>query len=144
MSFFHTLRSKRTWIALGFALLTAWILLALGALLMVKGVISQEIQGGWIYASYILAGVVGAWVGSQRGKGALTAALTVAALLLVTVCAVSLLVPGGGRFDTGLWQFAVSILSGSVLGGVLRAGKKGNAKRRKRPAVMRRAPLKRR
>ncbi|MBO4854598.1 MAG: hypothetical protein J5482_05635 [Oscillospiraceae bacterium] len=142
MSVMRTLRGKRTWIALGCAVLTAAALLALGALLMVKGVISQEMQRNWIFGSYGLAGLTGAWIGSERGKGTLSAALTVAALFLVVICAASLLFPEGGRFGAGGWQFALCILAGSLLGGVLRAGKKGRAPRRKRSPAVRRVPLK--
>ena len=140
MSFLHTLRSRKTWIGLGCAVLTALALVALGALLLVKGVVPQSAQRSWIFASYALSGLAGAWIGSRRGKGTLASALTVAALFLAVISFISLLFPEGGRFGAGGWQFALCTLAGALLGGVLRAGKSSKSPRRKRLPAARRAP----
>ena len=123
-----TVLGKQTWIGLATSVIMLLVCIMLGALLIVKGVLSPSMQPVWVYASCALAAFVGSLV-SRKGKGttggsALAATLLLYGLLWIVALASSKPLDFGAH---GLW------ITGAVLGGGLLAGiiRKGSSRKKR-------------
>lgn len=131
MPLWDVFREKGLWIGLGAAALTVVLLCALGALAVVKGVLPQQSQTGWICGSYVLAGLIGAWIAGRNGKATLLRGLILGVLMVVIAWGISLLFSNGLDLAHGGWKLALAALAGCMAAGILRAGG-GKGKRRRR------------
>ena len=131
MSVWETLRTKRLWIAVGISAAALLMLWAVGALLIEKGTVPPKMQNEWIAGSCIVAGITGGYLISRKRKGGVTAALIMAAVLIGLGLIITWTVFGGVSFKEGGWKNMLFLLAGSLLAGLITAGRGGNGRRKK-------------
>lgn len=132
MPLLDIMRSKRLWIGLGAAALALLVMCALGALLVVKGILRQESQMGWICAGYVVSGLLGTWVAARGEKGTLLRAVILALLMVLVAWVVSLTCSNGLNFAEGGWKLLLAILAGCLAAGIMTGGGKSGKRRHRR------------
>ena len=136
MSHFDILRKRGFWVALAVSAAVLLILWSLGALLIVKGTVSQDVMSGWICGSFFLAGLTGGVLAAKGRSGGMTAALTMAACIIILSILAAWILYGGVSLAGDGWKNMVCTVLGGGSAGLL-AARKGKAHSRKR-AVKRR------
>lgn len=139
MSVIELLRTKKLWIALCVSVFTLIIMCAVGAAMILGGVISEKGQSNWIYVSYLTASLLGGLIASRAGKGRMILSLLNSLLLILIVLLFTLIFDGGIRMTAETWKIIPSVCAGGVLAGVLSAsmGKRTSRKKRAAPRLQR-------
>ena len=106
---------KRTWLGLGFALVLALALDALGALLLARGMVPMAAARAWTLGSWAAGGFCGTRMAVRAECGSLPVAAAVGLAAWQTA---------GFR-----WDVTAAVFGGPLLAGLLRPGK---AKKRSR------------
>ena len=123
MSVLGAILGKRTWLGAGAILLSAAAGCALGALLVVKGVLPETGALAWSCGCWVLASFAGARLAVRgRGDGTLTAALAaaLAAYLLAWLAGVAL---GDPSFREGGLYLTAALFAGAAAAGLLGGGR---------------------
>ena len=128
------LLGKRTWLGILLAFAVTLLLDAVGALLLVKGVLPVSVMTGWSVGSWALGSFAGVRISLRPDCGSLPVALAAALLIYGIVWAVGL-----SAYDTAGFRLGVTaaVFGGGLLAALLpkRAGKRrnrqGRGKRRK-------------
>lgn len=131
MPLLEIIRSKKLWIGLGVAALVVLVTCALGALGVVKGILPQKSEMGWICGSYVVSGLIGTWIAAKGEKGTLLRALIFALLMLVIIWVISLTCSNGVRLTDGGWKLASAAVAGCLAAGIMTGGRKSKTKRHK-------------
>ena len=124
------LLGKNTWIGVLTALSAGLAVDAIGAGLMVRGVMPEA--PGWVYGAYAIGGFIGVRLAVRGKTGTLLRALTVCLLAGIVVCLIGMAVYGGicfGRHGAGV---LAGLLCGSLCGGMLGGGNAGGRKGKKK------------
>lgn len=131
MSVIDILRKRRFWIALVVSVIILLILWAIGALLIVKGSLPQDVLTGWVCGSYLAAGLAGGVLAGRKENGGMTIALMLAVLMILISILAAWILYGGVSLADGGWKTMVFTLFGAALAGTFSARKgKGKVRRR--------------
>ena len=136
MSVIGILRSKRVWIGLAVSVIILIIMGALGAALIVSGVISESGQFRWICGSYLAASLVGGLIARKGSGGSMISTMTNMILLMLFIVLLSLILYGGISLSSGEWRILPFAVAGAVLAGLLGMKKGGKKTWKKRAASM--------
>lgn len=138
MSVWRVMVEKRTWLGIGTVLVTELLLLMLGALLTLRAVLPSDGAMTWCCVSWGVAACAGARLalrGREDGRLPVVLAVAVGAYLLIWVAALAL---GGADFSNGGLPFALCLLGGALLAGLLPTRLPAGRRKKKRPAVRKR------
>lgn len=115
---------KRTWLGLGFALVLALALDALGALLLARGMVPMAAARAWALGSWAAGGFCGTRMAVRAECGSLPVAAAVGLGLYGIVWTVGLAAWQTAGFR---WDVTAAVFGGPLLAGLLRPGKAKNA-----------------
>ncbi len=127
MPLWNGIRARETWIGVGAATLTVLLLNALGAWVIVGGIVPESWAEKWVCAVYVLAGALGTWIASGKGRGAAVRGLLICLLSLALIWVSSLLVSNGTKLSEGGWKLPAAVAAGCAGAVFLRTMKRGGA-----------------
>ena len=132
MSLTEVLRTKRLWIAPAASVATLILSCALGAMLVLKGVISEDGQFIWSCACDLAAALIGGLIACKGQKGSMLFALSNTGLVMILVLLSAWIVCGGVSLSNGGWKLLLFTAIGGLIAGLLGAkrGKRGKTKRK--------------
>lgn len=135
MSFFQFLRSRRTWIGALLFVLACVLLDALGALLIVRGILPMTSETAWVWGSAGAAAFcTGLYV--MNGSAVLPMSGTLWSILMLLLISAGSLCPGRIVWGKSTLVTAGTMLAGLILAGLMSRGGSGKHRKRagKRPA----------
>lgn len=116
---------------MGLSLLILVILWGLGALLIVKGTMDQDVVTGWISGSYLVSGLTGGILAARKTNGGMTVALMLAVTMICISILAAWILCGGVSLADGRWKTMLFTLLGAALAGMFTA-RRGRGKTRRR------------
>lgn|GEM_PF-542712 len=132
MSLWSAIRAKETWIGAAAVLLAAVVMIAVGAWLIVKGIVPQTSEDTWLLGSCALAGMLGAWIASKNGTGTILRTLILWLAVITVLWLLSLLLGGDMKLRDGGWKLSLAIGAGCLTAGIVRAVRQDQGGRRRR------------
>ena len=138
MSVLKEIRTKQFLIALAAAAGTLVMACALGAALVVKGVIGENAEFNWICGSYLAASVLGGIIAAKGKKGKLLISVISSMMFVLLMIILTLILYGGVSVSNGEWKILPCSAAGGILAGFLgsknRKGRTGTRGGRARAA----------
>jgi len=132
MPILSVIRSKSLWLGIAATAAVTVAMCALGARLIVSGLLPRTAEIGWICGSYLLAGAAGTWIAARTEKGTVLPAMLLCGIVTVLAWAASLAVSSDMHLADGGWRIPVSTAAGCLFSSFLRANKRQGKRRKAR------------